>query len=97
MKLYATVTSERATKGQGGEYLNIVITDNTQRECARLVVTDEENGIVVSYDFDEDTTIMERWKGLELATTKGNDQKGECKHEWEAAICTKCGDAAPAY
>lgn len=26
MKLYATVTSERASKGQGGEWLDIVIT-----------------------------------------------------------------------
>lgn len=77
MKLYATVSSERASKGQGGQFLNIIITDSEKQEIARLVITDEENGFVIAYDYDEDSTIVEHWKGLELATEKGEKQKGE--------------------
>lgn len=31
MLLYATTTSERASKGQGGEWLDIVITDENKK------------------------------------------------------------------
>lgn len=31
MKLYATITSERATKGQGGKYLDIVVKDDNKQ------------------------------------------------------------------
>ncbi len=36
MKLYATVTSERATKGQGGEWLDINLKD--ERECTFAII-----------------------------------------------------------
>lgn len=97
MKLYATTTSERASKGQGGQFLNIVIYDDQKQEIARFVATQEENGYVIAYDYDEDSTIVERWHELELATTKGNKQKGECngKHENVNAII-KCADCSKA-
>ena len=31
MKLYATTTSERATKGQGGQWLDIKVTDENKK------------------------------------------------------------------
>lgn len=36
MKLYATVTSERASKGQGGEYLDIKVQDKNKYLIARF-------------------------------------------------------------
>lgn len=38
MKLYATVTSERASKGQGGEYLDIEIKNELQIVFASIKV-----------------------------------------------------------
>lgn len=39
MKLYASVTSERATKGQGGKYLDIEIMGDNKMAIARIKVT----------------------------------------------------------
>lgn len=45
MKLYATTTTERASKGQGGnEYLHIDITDETGQAIAKIHITTFENG-----------------------------------------------------
>lgn len=38
MNLYATVTSERASKGQGGQYLDIVVQDSNKEILARLFI-----------------------------------------------------------
>jgi cell fate regulator YaaT (PSP1 superfamily) len=38
MKLYATTTSQRATSGQGGDYLDIRITDEDKEILATLKV-----------------------------------------------------------
>lgn len=89
MKLYATTTSERASKGQGGQFLNIVIYDDQKQEIARFVATQEENGYVIAYDYDEDSTIVERWEELELATTKGNKQKGERHISYDEKVTGK--------
>lgn len=81
MKLYATVQSERASKGQGGNFLNIIVKDENKQEIARLVITKEDNGTVIAYDYDEDVAIFERWHNLEMATAnsgkKGEKQKGD--------------------
>lgn len=69
MKLYATVSSERATKGQGGKELEIIIYDGDRTEMARLIVVHREGGALIEYDYDEDRIEMER--------TKGEKQKGE--------------------
>lgn len=48
MKLYATVTSERATKGQGGEWLDIEIMGHAKVVIARLKVrTSQDHGYLV--------------------------------------------------
>lgn len=49
MKLYATVSSERATKGQGGQYLSINIVDEKQALIAHIKVNHRENDIPVMY------------------------------------------------
>lgn len=61
MKLYATTTSERASKGQGGNHLNISITDKNKK-----VLMSIEARIV-----NEIPTIEV------LDYTKGKRQKGE--------------------
>lgn len=38
MKLYATTTSERATKGQGGDYLEIVITHGDSKNPQKIAI-----------------------------------------------------------
>lgn len=45
MKLYATVTSERATKGQGGKYLNIEVRDDNRQVVAFLYVAPQTDGL----------------------------------------------------
>ena len=48
MKLYATITSERATKGQGGEYLDIEIMGHDKVTIARgKVRTSSEYGYLI--------------------------------------------------
>lgn len=43
MKLYATTTSERATKGQGGnEYLQIVVKGEDERSFLELEITHDQ-------------------------------------------------------
>lgn len=52
MKLYATITSERATKGQGGKWLDIKITDENQKPLGIIKVfpKDEKNSYgLISY------------------------------------------------
>ncbi len=44
MKLYATVTSERATKGQGGEYLDIDIYTTTKETPTHRISVREVPG-----------------------------------------------------
>ena len=84
MKLYATVTSERASKGQGGKWLNIEIKD--------------VNGTVFLLNVQKagnatDLTVIETTKEGEGSLTykettfraKGEKQKGEHGHEWDKA------------
>ena len=61
MKLYATVTSERASKGQGGKYLAIVILDEKKENKARFDVTNDEDGFIIDY-LDYSTGAVMRLK-----------------------------------
>lgn len=45
MKLYATTTSERASKGQGGEWLAIEVKDADRNVIAVLRIADGKIGI----------------------------------------------------
>lgn len=69
MKLYATVRSNRASKGQGGDALTISIYDAERVEVATLRVDDTPEGIRITYDIDEDVAYIEK--------AKGEKEKGE--------------------
>ena len=47
MKLYATTTSERATKGQGGEYLEISISDKDKQPLWQVSISDDTEDYTV--------------------------------------------------
>lgn len=71
MKLYATTTSERASKGQGGKWLDIEIRNEQKRLLAMITIRSKEPqsaviGIVNAPDVKIDTMIE-----------KGKSQKGE--------------------
>lgn len=75
MKLYATITSERATKGQGGnQFLNIIIRDQNQEEMMRVLVNGrgkEKPRISIAFDSDK---LCFPPQPIDL---KGKKQKGE--------------------
>lgn len=77
MKLYATVTSERATKGQGGnKYLEIdILAEKVQGIPTR------KNLFKINIDVDEDNfllgSILDYSTGERTLLTKGEKQKGE--------------------
>ncbi len=75
MKLYATTTSERASKGQGGEHLNIVITDERKKVLVSIEARLENMKPVIEI----------------LDYTKGEKQKGEtcgCAYHTSDGMCT---------
>ena len=94
MKLYATVKSERASKGQGGNKyidINLLVGSAHESEHFANVRLNIVNGF---YTLWIDGTV------LKIQSTekeeKGNKQKGEsksgCLHEkWTDGICNKCG------
>lgn len=83
MKLYATVTSERATKGQGGEFLDIEIMGHAKVVIARAKVrTSQEHGYLIEVfpvAFPDLLKIDVKGHGYKV-TTKGERQKGDCVH-----------------
>lgn len=91
MKLYATTTSERASKGQGGEYLDIVIYNEDKQPAIALKVTANITGGVratVYRDMRYGQTIINDSTGFienaDKYKEKGNQQKDE--HD-----CGGCG------
>ena len=70
MKLYATTTSERATKGQGGQWLDIEITAEKQ-DLAIISVREESNNYLISIIANPERKKQEIW------IPKGEKQKGE--------------------
>lgn len=71
MKLYATVTSERTSKGQGGEWLKIRALDADRNTFISIDCYPDTNG---------DIKIVGNISGLKSIIStykKGNKQKGE--------------------
>ena len=96
MKLYATVTSERASKGQGGnEFLDLVLTYKPKTgepfPFLTLEVFPMPDGIAIAYKIDETTAYLEKHGELpDRVEPKGKQQKGEKGYCW---ICgSKYGD-----
>jgi len=94
MKLYATVESERAKKGQGGDYLDIDITDEDEFIVAQFKVHTKNDGHGLLYYID--TVIREdvyvdghHWIDSEIVK-KGERQKGECNARQWSKTCKGC-------
>lgn len=104
MKLYCTVASERASKGQGGnEYLDIDILVGDAKnpfKLARLTVRrsdelDGENGTETGgyaiYDERDEIVAYITDNELRKEQSKGNKQEGEHVHDWDTyGKCNSC-------
>ena len=75
MRVYANITSERASKGQGGnEYLDIVITGAHQTELITLkVVPDGSHYRITGWTHDNHYIELK----IDENVAKGKRQKGE--------------------
>jgi hypothetical protein len=75
MKLYATITSERASKGQGGnEYVDIILKGAHETEVMRLNFMVDGAGYTLR-GWTHDNRYLEQ--KIEENMTKGEKQKGE--------------------
>lgn len=72
MKLYATVTSERASKGQGGEWLEIEVQNDKRKRIALLSIY--PSGIQSRFTWDSHKLDMD-CDGAMDEHIKGNKQK----------------------
>ena len=77
MKLYATVSSERATKGQGGKNLHIVIRNEKQHPCIALAVNTDVTGRVRGNLYVDIIHASVESQGTFIEDIKGKSQKGE--------------------
>lgn len=100
MKLYATITSERASKGQGGnKNIEVVLLGQTDDKENKVVAKihgyhDKENGIIryvvnpmtTSYLFNHNGNVLDI-----TLQTKGKQQKGkiDCGCEKGIFVCYK--------
>lgn len=96
MKLYATTTSERASKGQGGnEFLNITIASGSAKDSyifADIIV--DKSGFIYFRNGDKKEIACYTTQDGKLVDitnmTKGEKQKGDEKHCNEC-MSTPCG------
>lgn len=92
MKLYATTTSERASKGQGGKELNISVSDSTGACIMEIFIDTNLKGTAIVRDFWIGDINDDEIKNYYL---KGNKQKDECKCGHiisdNTSTCIHCG------
>ena len=82
MKLYAAITSERATKGQGGEWLDINLKDS-RKVTFSVIRVRKEAGLFMPVIYVESIgKVVE--KGCVPCQSCGG------KRDVEALICSKC-------
>lgn len=104
MKLYATTTSERASKGQGGEYIVINIQDKNKKPFLKMLVHPnfEKDGQVIAWWYDRKNTYVVDTFYEESAinslienNTKGKQKKDECSEgctiSQSTSCCIRCG------
>ena len=82
MKLYATITSERASKGQGGDYLDIIITDAEKNELWYINVIwgiDKlmQNAHLIMVHNNKKEIFRNNVSTTDYLKTKGKKQKDE--------------------
>lgn len=71
MKLYATVTSERATKGQGGnEFIGIDLFDSEKIHLGNITLKRENGNYILYLELDSERVSVKD-------ETKGEKQKGD--------------------
>lgn len=75
MKLYATTTSNRATKGQGGDYLNIQLQGEDRQSLGVISLRLIDNYYIGIYHYNNTGVNF-----LRIEKEKGKSQKGECKY-----------------
>jgi len=87
MKLYATTTSERASKGQGGnDYLRVQLTVGNSKEQANAgvveIIESSPSKFSVKYHLNGKTKLLQEinTRGTVFEVVKGEKQKGECVH-----------------
>lgn len=86
MKLYASVQSERATKGQGGnDYLEIKISGQGEIPLWRIIVSPGEMPFMAIY---EEGNGVHVWAGH---SRKGEKEKSGCDECGGNKICEDCG------
>lgn len=92
MKLYATVSSERATKGQGGKELHIIVRNEKQNPCIALKVNVDATGRVQGEMFVDiiHATVKSQGTFIEDKQTKGKQQKGEVCEYHGVENCPRC-------
>ncbi len=100
MKLYATTTSERASKGQGGNNIEITVQNRERDILLRFEVktkderkTGDSRLSYFSKIIEGDTAFLKNLKSniAFYLDTKGNQQKGDT----ETMECNQCGQNIP--
>ena len=84
MKLYATVTSERASKGQGGKYLDIDIRDSKRNLIFQIKVSENKGDYLLRYavgDLYEGDPLSDMW--WILKSKLSGDYCTKCEKLWE--------------
>lgn len=88
MRLYATTTSERASKGQGGnkDILTVMTAeiDGERMEIASI------SAVVTEYGYNFQYSLPDGTRGEHKIRSKGNKQKGECKECGQSNFCPDC-------
>lgn len=103
MKLYATATSERASKGQGGnDYMTIEIVDGARQPILSLYMFVNDNNTADIKLREWATAKTHYLNTVKLgAETKGEKQKGEKRdyctagHKEFTENCPACADNIP--
>mgnify|MGYP001413781361 CR=1 FL=1 len=107
MKLYSTTTSERASKGQGGnEYIEIELKAFDRNKPVGIILLevlkdskDKPKQYIIQFkdpDFDEEWEILKEGheeEGTIQTIIKGEKQKGDCEgcYDCEAPTGYACG------
>lgn len=91
MKLYATVSSERASKSQGGqEFVDVIVNDSKKENICQLYVEQREDEIYIEFlDFSSGEKHIFSKELPEELPEKGEKQKGEHRFD-EDGQCKNC-------